>query len=281
APRPGRPRSAAGPGRWRWPKTAFSGGAGRASDPKHGRSRGRIRHRIHEHTVRPRFPVHVWPGRHSARANRGDPLSADHTLAELDVRAREVVVAYLEAPVQEHADRQPTGAAPTDFGDGAGVARNYGRSVGRGDVHTGVYLREELRHDALGRPPNARREHAWRVAHDETEARVAAFGHRDKQDPADRHIGRLKSDAVHVPHRVGIRAEARGDTRERLPVADHMDGGIDRRDHDRLTRPELRRVLYPVVVSDGLRRDPVPRRDRKKRLAWRDRVDLEARRVLP
>src|SRR5438270_164711 len=119
------------------------------------------------------------------------------------------------------------------------------------------------------------------VGHDGAEARVAAFGHWDKQEPADRHIGRLKSDAVHVPHRVGIRAEARGDTRDRLAVANHMDGGIDGRDHDRLTRPELGRVLYPVVVSDGLRRDPVPRRDRKKRLAWRDRVDLEARRVLP
>src|SRR5437762_13064181 len=202
--------------------------------------------------------MHVWPCRHSARADRGDPLSADHTLAELDVRPREVVVAYLETPVQEHADRQPAGTAPTEFGAGAKVARNHSRSVRRGDVHTGVYLREELRHDALGRPPNARREHAWRVAHDKTEARVTAFGHRDKQDPADRHIGRLKGDAVDVPHRVGIRAEARGDTRERLPVANHMDGGIDRRDHDRLTRPSLLRVLYPVYVSVRSRRDPVP-----------------------
>src|SRR5437764_13828307 len=163
--------------------------------------------------------MHVWPCRHSARADRGEPLSADHTLAELDVRPREVVVAYLEAPVQEHADRQPAGTAPTDFGDGAGVARNNGRSVRRGDVHTGVYLREELRHDALGRPPNARREHAWRVAHDKTEARVTAFGHRDKQDPADRHIGRIKGDAVDSPHPDRTSAGAGGNTRECLAVA--------------------------------------------------------------
>src|SRR5207237_8456162 len=118
----------------------------------------------------------------TTEATHGRRRSSMHAVAYQDVRAGEGVVAYLEAPGQDHAGRQPTGAAPTDFGDGAGVARDDGRSVRRGDVHAAVYLREELRHDALGRPSNARREHAWRVAHDEAEARVAAFGHWDKQE---------------------------------------------------------------------------------------------------
>src|SRR5947207_8440048 len=94
-----------------------------------------------------------------ARADRRDALPGDHALAELDVRRGEVVVADLETPVEEDAHRETAGAPPTDLGHGAGVARDDRRSIRRRDIDAGVYLGEELRHDAVGRPADPRREH--------------------------------------------------------------------------------------------------------------------------
>src|SRR5207247_3206251 len=71
----------------------------------------------------------------------------------------------------------------------------------------------------------------------------------------------------------------RRDADERRAMANGVNGGVYRRDDDGLTRAQLRGVLYPVVVGERLRRDPVGRRDREKRLARRDRVDLKAWRV--
>jgi hypothetical protein len=59
------------------------------------------------------------PGQHAARADRRDALAGDHALAEPDVRGREVVVAYLEAPVEEDATEEAARGTPADFGDGA------------------------------------------------------------------------------------------------------------------------------------------------------------------
>src|SRR5438105_15166077 len=99
--------------------------------------------------------MHVRPRRHAARSDRGDALSRYDALAELDVRPGEVVVAYLEAPVEENAHREAAGPAPTDLGDRAGVARDHRRSIRCRDIDAGVHLREELRHDAIGRPADA------------------------------------------------------------------------------------------------------------------------------
>src|SRR5438034_334531 len=98
------------------------------------------------------------PGRHAARADRGDPFPGNDTFPELNLGRGQVVVAYLETPVQENADREAAGAAPTDLGDRSGVARDDGRPIQRRDVDPGVYLREELRHDAIGRPADSRRD---------------------------------------------------------------------------------------------------------------------------
>ena len=172
-----------------------------------------------------------------------------------------MVVAHLEAPVEEHAHRQPTGAAPTHFRDSAGVARDDGRSVRRGDIHAGVYLREELRDDPVGRPPDARCEHSRRLAHQEAESGIPTFRHRNEQDATDREVGGLERDAVRGADGVGIRTEARRDPRDGLALAHDVNGGIDGRDDEGLPRPKLRRVLDLVVVGEGLRCDRVYGRD--------------------
>src|SRR5439155_11220662 len=131
-----------------------------------------------------------------------------------------------------------------------------------------------------GRPSNMRREHARRVAHDQAKAWIATIRHRDKQDAAGGHIGGLERDAIDRSNGVRIRAEGRRDADERLAIANDVNGRVYRRDDDGLTWAQLRGVLYPVVVGERLRRDPVGRRDREKRLTRRDRVDLKAWRVL-
>src|SRR5438046_2606611 len=223
----------------------------------------------------------MWPGRHAARADRGDPFPGNDTFPELNLGRGQVVVAYLETPVQENAEREAAGAAPTALGDRSGVARDDGRPIQRRDVDPGVYLREELRHDAIGRPADSRREHAWSLTHHEAEPGVPPLGHRNQKDATGRDVGGLERDAVDGPHGVGIHSKVSGDARESLTVAYDVGRGIDGRNHERLTRAELRRVLDLIVVRERLRRNRVDGRYREERLARRDRVDLQARRVLP
>src|SRR5438093_10169609 len=59
-----------------------------------------------------------------------------------------------------------------------------------------------------------------------------------------------------------------------------MDRGVDRGYHERLQRLRLGRVFDAVVVGEGLRGDPVVRRDGENRLPRRHRVDLQTRWVL-
>src|SRR5207253_11465432 len=91
--------------------------------------------------------------------------------------------------------------------------------------------------------------------------------------------GGLERDAVHGPDGVGIRPEARGDPRDGLAVANDVDRGIDRRNHERLPWAKLRRVFDPIVVRERLRRDRVDGRYREERLSWCHGMYLESRRI--